>query len=478
MFPYHRLDKKSHKTKNSETMTPIRPITREIATRIANTRYQEIPDEVTGYSKTLAMSALGAMLAGPQSAGSDIVTRYVKRAGGTPEASVFGAGHKTSMEWAAFANATYAHATEYEDDSFPEAVSSYTLFPAIFALGQHLHSNGRTALEAFVVAYETQARIGIACREARRLGYMVLALAGALGCAAAAARLLGLDERGTAHALSIAASQGSGVGYQTGSMAHIAEMGFAARNGITAALLAADGFTGQLDVLEAPRGLLNLITAGKVENPGGILNDWGRPYRVMEVGIKQFPCCYHLQRMIESTLEMREAGKVSADTVSEIQVEVNAFFPTVVQYLEPRNEIEAQFSLPHAIATALLEPRVLPSSFSREKIDNPVFRALRSKVRMIVREDWGWTPTGWTPRITYRANSGQEIAIEPKLSKGQPPELFSFDQCIEKYRGCVEGLLPEDRILQSIEMMRTLETCDDIAGLVNIVDVPAPSNKA
>jgi 2-methylcitrate dehydratase len=336
-------------------MTPIPPITREIAQRVANTRLDDIPESVVAYSKTLTMSALGAMLAGPQSAGSDIVTRYVKRAGGTAEASVFGANYKTSVEWAALANATYAHATEYEDDSFPEAVSSYTLFPAIFALGQHLHSNGRTALEAFVVAYETQARIGIACREARRLGYMVLALAGALGCAAAAARLLGLDEKRTAHALSIAASQGSGVGYQTGSMAHIAEMGFAARNGITAALLAADGFTGQLDVLEAPRGLLNLITAGKVDNAAGILNDWGRPYRLLEVGIKQYPCCYHLQRMIESTLEQKEAGRISADSIAEIVIEVNAFFPTVVQYLEPRNEIEAQFSLPHAVAAALLE---------------------------------------------------------------------------------------------------------------------------
>ncbi|MBX3519188.1 MAG: MmgE/PrpD family protein [Xanthobacteraceae bacterium] len=452
-------------------MTPTPPITREIAQRIATTRYEQIPENVADYSKTLAMSALGAMLAGPQSAGSDIVTRYVKRAGGTPEATVFGMRGKTSVEWAALANATFAHATEYEDDSFPEAVSSYTLFPAIFALGQHLHSDGRTAIEAFVLAYETQARIGIACREARRLGYMVLALAGALGCAAAAAKLLGLDEKGTAHALSIAASQGSGVGYQTGSMAHIAEMGFAARNGLTAALLAKDGFTGQLDVLEAPRGLLNLITAGKVENIGGILNDWGRPYRVLEVGIKQFPCCYHLQRMIESTVEQRDAGKVSADAISEIEVEVNAFFPTVVQYLEPKNEIEAQFSLPHAIAAALLEPRVLPASFSKAKIDSAEFRTLRSKVRMTIREDWGWAPTGWTPRIVYRLKNGKEVSIEPQLSKGQPPHLFNFDQCIEKYRGCVEGLLPEDRILRSVEIMRSLESCNDIAELVNAVDV-------
>jgi len=444
-------------------------ITFEIAKRVSGTTFNDLPANVAEYSKTLAMSALGAMIAGVNSAGSDIMTRYVQRAGGTSEATVFGAGFKTSLEGAALANATYAHATEYEDDSFPEAVSSYTTFPVIFALGEHLRADGRTVLAAFAASYEAQARIGLACREARRLGYMVLSLAGSIGCAAAGARLLGLDARATANALSIAASQASGIGYQTGSMAHIAEMGFAARNGVTAALLAADGFTGQPDILEVPRGLLNIITTGKVENPAGIIGDWGRPYRVLEIGIKHYPCCYHLQRIIEATLDLRMKGHVSADSLESAQVEVNAFFPTVVQHPEPHDEIEAQFSLPHAVACALLEPKVLPASFSKAKIDAAEFRALRSKVKMVVREDWGWTPTGWTPRITYRLKSGREIVIEPKFAKGQPPDLLSLDACIGKYRGCVEGLLAEKDIVKSIEMLRSLETCGDLRDLTAAV---------
>lgn len=445
------------------------PITREIARRAAGTGYDAFPAEVVAYSKTLAMSALGAMVAGPASPGSDIVTRYVRRAGGAAEATVLGGAPKTSVEWAALANATYAHATEYEDDSFPEAVSSYTLFPAIFALGEHLRSDGQDVIAAFVLGYEAQARIGLACREARRLGYMVLALAGAIGCAVSAARLLRLDERRTINAISIAASQGSGLGYQTGSMAHIVEMGFAARNGLTAALLAADGFTGQPDILEAPRGLFNLITAGKVDSVDSIIDDWGKPYRVLEVGIKQYPCCYHLQRIIESTVALREAGRVAADTVDEVQVEVNAFFPTVVQHPEPHDQIEAQFSLPHAVAAALLDDRVLPSSFSKARIESPAFGELRRKVKMVVREEWGWTPTGWTPRIRYRLRDGTEIVHEPQRSRGQPPELLGFDQCVEKYRGCVDTVLPEAAVARSVEILRSLERCTDVAELMRTV---------
>jgi len=425
------------------------------------------------YSKTLAMSALAAMIAGPTYTSSEIVTRYVRRAGGAPQATVLGSGFKTSVEGAALAHGTYAHATEYEDDSFPEAVSSYTIFPAVFALGEHLRSNGRTALEAFLVGYETQARIGLACREARRLGYMLLALLGTIGCAAAGAKLLGLDERKTANAISLAASQAMGLGYQTGSMAHIMEMGFAARSGLTAALLAADGATGQLDILEAPRGLFDLITSGKVDKPESVLDDWGRPYRVMEVGIKQYPCCYHLQRIIEATSTLRESGTIVAEDVKEVQVEVNAFFPTVVKHPEPRDEIEAQFSVPQAISAALLDSRVLPSSFSQERIDDPAFRRFRSKVCIISHEEWGWTPTGWTPRLTFRMNDGREIVREPKDSKGQPPNLLSFEGCIDKYRGCVDRLLPEKNIVRSIELMRSLESCDDVGELMRAVSYQA-----
>lgn len=445
------------------------PVTQEIARRVAATSYEHLPADVVQYSKTLAMSALGAMVAGPACTASDIVTRYVARAGGAAEATVLGGGAKNSVEWAALANATYAHATEYEDDSFPEAVSSYTLFPAVLALGEMLRSDGQTALAAFVLGYEAQARIGLACREARRLGYMVLALAGTIGCAVSAAKLLRLDERRTTNAISIAASQGSGLGHQTGSMAHIVEMGFAARNGLTAALLAADGFTGQPDILEAPRGLFNIITAGKVDAVDAIITDWGRPYRVLEVGIKQYPCCYHLQRIIEATVALRQSGTVSADAIESVQVEVNAFFPTVVQHPEPHDEIEAQFSLPHAVAAALIEPRVLPSSFSMAKVESSVFRDLRRKVRMVVREEWGWTPTGWTPRITYRLRDGTEIVKEPQRSKGQPPDLLGFDECVAKYRGCVDSVLDEKAITHSVETLRSLERCEDVGQLMRTV---------
>jgi 2-methylcitrate dehydratase PrpD len=295
---------------------------------------------------------------------------------------------------------------------------------------------------------------------------MVLSLAGSIGVAAAAAKLLSLSAEKTTHAISIAASQGGGIGYQTGTTAHILEMGFAGRNGITAAFMAAEGMTGQLDVLEAPRGLMNMITGGKVEAPEKILEDWGNPYRIFEIGIKSYPCCYHLQRIIEATFELKRERSLRPEDIRNVDVEVNAFFPTVVQHPEPRTEIESQFSLPHSVAIAMIEEDVLPSAFSRKTINDERFRSFRPKVKTIVREDWGWAPTGWTPRITYTLTTGEVIVKEPKAAKGQPPGLLLFDECIPKYRGCVDELLPLKNVQLSIEMLRNLRNLPDTSVLV------------
>jgi len=83
-----------------------------------------------------------------------------------------------------------------------------------------------------------------------------------------------------------------------------------------------------------------------------------------------------------------------------------------------------------------------------------------------VREDWGWAPTGWTPRITYTLTTGEVIVKEPKAAKGQPPGLLLFDECIPKYRGCVDELLPLKNVQLSIEMLRNLRNLPDTSALV------------
>jgi 2-methylcitrate dehydratase PrpD len=449
--------------------------TREVAARISATKFAEFAPDVIAYSKTLTLSALGAMIAGAARTSGQIMTRYVTRAGGNPEATVTGTTLKTNVETAAMANATFAHSTEYEDDSFPEAVSSYTIFPAVLALGEHLRSSGPEIIEAFVVGYEMQSRIGLACQEARRRGMLTLSWAGTLGCAAAAAKLLKLDVQRTTMALSLAASQCSGIAHQVGTSAHTFEMGISGRNGLTSALLAADGFTGQPDIFEAPRGLFHILNGGKIPTTEDVLGNWGRPYRLLEIGIKMYPCCYHLQRIIEAIVKLKQEHHLAARDITEVQVEVNLFIPQVIQYPEPGNEDEVQFSLPHAVAAALLEDKISPRSFSDEKLRDESFKEMRQKVKMVVREEWGWATIGWSPIITVSRNNGEKLTTTLATARGQPPNILDFDEVVEKYRICTEGRLGAENVHRTAEMIRALESCQDISEIIRAANFRVPA---
>ena len=442
-------------------------ITRNLSELICQTGFAQLPSEVSEYSKSLVLSAIGAMVAGANLPAGKIMTKYVQRMGGNPEATVMGSGFRSSVENAAMANATFAHATEYEDDSLPEMTSSYTILPPVFALGEKVKASGKTLLEAFVIGNEVQSRIGIACLEARRHGYLNLSLSGTLGVAAAAAKILKLDAHGTAMALSLAASQGSGIVRQSGTMAHYFEMGAAGRNGLSAALLASEGFTGSPNILEASRGFFELVTCGRVTESENVVHNWGKPFRTLQVGIKKYPCCYHLQRILEATVELKREHAFGIDDIQGVEVEVNPMLPQVVQHPEPRNGEEAYFSLPHGLAAALLEEKISPSSFSNERVQEKAFLELRKKVKTLVHEEWGWATTGWTPIVTVILKNGGRLVKELAYAKGQPPELLSVEAVIEKYRICTEKELAIEKMDHSIRLILELETLDPISELID-----------
>jgi 2-methylcitrate dehydratase len=449
---------------DSAVQTTIR-----VAELVCETKFDQIPREVLSYSKSLALSALGGMVSGAPIPICKIVTRYVQRMGGNPEATVAASGFKTSVENAALANGHFAHTTEYEDDSVPEGVSAYTLFPPIFALAEKLGSPGSRLIEAFVVGYEVQSRLGIDCNAARKRGYLNLSLTGVLGIAAGAAKLLGLDVERTAWALSLAASQGCGLTRQTGTGAHFIEMGVAGRDGLAAALWAAEGLTGSTTIFEGPKGFLDLKTAGEVSKPTDVVNSWGKPYRVMAVGIKSYPCCYHMQRYIQATIELKRAHGFKAGDVVRVDVEVNPMVPQFIRYPEPRNMAEARFSMPHSLAVAILDDRITLRSFSDARVKDQDARELRQRVKMIVHEEWQYGALTGPYPLTVILKDGTRLRKDCMKVNGQPPDLLSVEQVIQKYRLCTEGLLAEDKIQGSIRMALGLEELDNVARLMDTV---------
>lgn len=439
-------------------------IAERIATYVAETRFSDFDPVAIEYAKDLCISSLGSAVLGADMAVSRQLGSYVKALGGPPEASVIGFGFAASAELAAMMNCTSSHCTEFEDVAWPEAQYTCCLIPALFSLGQKLDVSGRAVLEAVIIGFEVAARPGMICSNhgAAERGFLSCANNGTIGVAAGAARLMGLSAGQVRDAVTLATSLGGGLVRQTGSAAHVLEAGFAGRDGIMAAMLAANGLGGNPAIMDGKAGYYDAL-AGQPE----IVFDLGRgaDVRILEVGQKKYPCCYLLQRDIDAVRRLIAKHAIDPESVAEVLVEVNRAFPTIVKYPEPREVEEARFSLPHVVAAALVGEPMDFRTFAAAKLDDPAIVRHRGKVRMIVHDEWGYDQLGEQDLITIRLECGQEYRAICTLAHGDAQDKLSRDETIAKFLTCTDGLLVPNLQRETIDALIAL----DQAPLVSMV---------
>src|SRR6266850_3973686 len=203
------------------------------------------------------LDTIGVTLAGASEPAARIVQAVVSAEGGDA-CRILGTRARASASNAALANGTAAHALDYDDMCFVSlAHPSAPLVAAALAAAESTGACGRALLEAYVVGFELEGRLGRAMNPRHyQRGWHCTSTLGTIGAAAAAARLLGLGPDAAGHALSIAASEASGLKENFGTMVKPLHAGLAARNGVLAALLAKAGMTASAAAIDGPQGFL------------------------------------------------------------------------------------------------------------------------------------------------------------------------------------------------------------------------------
>ncbi|MFC1903541.1 MmgE/PrpD family protein [Chloroflexota bacterium] len=443
--------------------------TREVAEWVCSTGYKDLGSEVVSYAKLLALSFLGMAVAGATIPFGKIVTRYIKEHGGPAEAGVIGGGFGTSAEYAALANGSLAHCTELEDDSLPDGLYSVGAWPTVFALGEKLKLPGKDVIEALVIGFEVASRLAIAGERAMVRGWTTSPSSLTIGSAAMAAKMLRLNVEETTWALSIAASQASGIGKQTGTGAHVVEAGFVGRNGICSAMLAKLGCTGNSTVLEGDAGFMDLWA----EQPEFDL-PLGDGFRIMEVGIKKHACCYLQQRNIDGIFDLIAEHNISWDDVESVEHGINHTVSLYLKYPQPETAEEARFSLAHSTAAAFLDKKVFLSSFTDEKVRDPVFREARKKVKVTVHPEWQGGFFTFASPVTIKMKDGTEYKQSCISAKGEPPNRLGINEAMKKYTDCMEfaGNFTPQQAEKAADMILALEELPDVSQLVSILTFP------
>ena len=258
-------------------------ITEQLAQLIAETTYEQLPASAVTQAKRALLDIIGVTLAGHGEAAGQIITAFVKDAGGHQEAAILGTSLYTSPALAALANGTLGHALDFDDVTFHlRGHPSAPVVPAVLALGQALVASGKDVITAFVIGVEVEAKIGKAMTSAHlRRGWHPTATIGTLGAVAAAAKLFRLTGPQVQMALGIAASKAAGLRQNFGTMTKPLHAGEAARNGVEAAQLAQRGFTADPHILDSRFSFFNVFVGEGEFVPETVIQEFGAPYEII-----------------------------------------------------------------------------------------------------------------------------------------------------------------------------------------------------
>jgi 2-methylcitrate dehydratase PrpD len=465
-------------------MTDSKGITERLARFVAETTYASLPTEAVAAAKRAMLDYVGVTIAGSQEPVGKLVAKSVKRPGCTPRAVVVGAGFRTSVSNAAFANATMAHALDYDDvgtnsDGFPVAVHLTTvLMSAIMSLGEDVKASGEDIIAAYVLGYEVASQLASAMGQdyGDDLGWHPTPTLGVVGAAASCARLLGLDAAIIATAISISASYASGLRQNFGTMMKSLQVGNAAQSGVGSAQLASNGFSAAPDALEGRYGFIHAFSGGKGYDLSKITGTLGKTFQVVSPGpaVKLFPCCASAHGPLNALFSMMSKHHIPADKVAGIDVIVPFDPPRSLIYDNPQNALEGKFSLQYLLAAALLDHKIGLDTFTVDKIKRPEAAAFFKNIRMFRKPGLEGKPS-WEPPeyvVTVKMVDGQSYSEEIKAPFIAPVRIPTWQEMSGKYRDCASLLLSEQDVENSLQLLNDVDKLKNISPLADIIIKP------
>ena len=442
--------------------TPAAP-TRAIIDRVHDWTVGTLPPDVVTAVKHCLLDWIGVTIAGAREPVVRILLSQAEADGGRPECSLLGRSGKVNAGQACLVNGAAGHSLDY-DDVLESMLGhpSVVVAPVVFALGERDRRSGADVLVAFAAGVQAAASVGLLVEpQHHERGWHTTATLGTFGATAAACHLLGLDRDAWNRAFGLAATQAGGLKSMFGTMGKPFHAGKAAAQGFLAASLAERGMTGALDVLEAPRGFLEVTTPGAATSPPLL------EFAVRDVLFKAHAACYLTHSVIEGVLQLTRAHGLSGADVERIEVDVLPVHRTTCAISAPRTGLEAKFSLAYAAAIALAEGRAGEAQFTDEVVHRSWIRELADRV--VLRDgDPSRARQMATPvrLVTRDGRHLDAVADTGTPARGSGVDR-QWDRLVDKFTDLttpVLGAAAAGAIVAAVEKFEELPVLDDLIG--------------
>lgn len=407
---------------------------------------------------------------------------YETRLGGSGRSGILFSRRRTNPVQASFLNATYAGSSDSDDTHVGSMLHPGAIvFSAALAVAAEVGSSGAEFLSAVAVGYETMIRIGLAIQPTHfHRGFQSTATCGGFGAATAAATLLfkqpEIAQR-VSESIGIVASFAGGLTqfYQSGSTIKRIHAAHATESGVAAALLAFQGFSGPIDILEGSNGFarayadeanLNLITDGL-----------GIDCRVLEVMVKTHSCSARVQSAVEAIFELGSHNDIGPDDIEHICVGVPSVIVGRLTLPHPVDVQAAQMSMPFSVALAVSKIREAPSGVTLDVTDyenglaNPALRAIEDRIDWNVDSDVEAATTieSVAAKVVIRLRSGSQISKFVVAPKGSPSQPISHDMCVKRFQNELGKRLPRQTCNRVVELVGGLAALESVEPIVSLL---------
>lgn len=443
--------------------------------------WSDFPPEAIAIAKRCIIDGLGVILAGSTTQGSVILRDYIRGQGGPGDATALAPDpFRTGAASAALANGASGHAMDFDDTQLsttPDRIFGLMTHPTLpplvsaLAIGERHRVSGRRLLEAFLIGFELECRIAEAIHPNHyKKGFHSSGTIGTFGAMAAAARLLDLGADRLAHALAIAASSSAGIRVNFGSMTKPLHVGRAAHNGVTAAELAARGFTGGRDALDGPWGFFEIFSFGGGMDPERFIGRLGRPYTIVTPGvaIKPYPCGVLGHPSMDAMRTLVVTHDVRPEQIRAIRLRAGSNILTPLRYRTAASELEAKFCPPFMLAAIALRRKAGIHEFTDAFVRSAPVQQMMARVETILDpeiEARGFDRIRSIVEVDLE--DGRRLAQEAdERYRGGPDRPFTREELHEKFTECAELVLPAGAIGETLRMVESLDEVEDITALV------------
>ena len=449
----------------------------QLAEWVAEVRYEGLPEDVVDVTKLRLLDVLGLALAGAGTRFGRAIRAGAVTLSPPGPCRVLGSGDKVAVTTAAFANAAFPQALEF-DDTHNESIvhMSSPSVAATLALSETREVSGRDAILAIAISNEIACRVGVvAPGQFHRRGFHPTGLFAPFGIAYGAGKLLGLDRQALAYGAGTCGSFAAGVleCWVDGTDTKFLHSGWAAQSGMSAAILAAAGVTGPPKIFEGRFGLFasHLQDTAAPKRLERIVEGLGTHWESRHSSFKPFPAAHVLHPYISALLRLRERGLRPSDVV-RIECPVAEFNVSIVcepveEKRAPASQAHGRVCLQYTLAEALYCGRLGRDAYDDRNRQDPEILALARTVEYCVDPEFPG-PGRFKGAVRVTTRDGRVLTEIEEFNRGSEQNPMSASELRAKFDDNAGGTLSateRDRLAREIGQTENLPDVSTLVGL-------------